>query len=238
MSVTKPISTQIEEAVQNIPGWSPIDQLLTLFTLAYTSADLDGDILELGSWCGRSAVALGLAARLSGKGQVHCVDLFPEKADWFQNQDGTYSFSVALDGKTYGAYQDQTVWSEPYLRDIAPMYEQYSGTLEAFTLAMRANSLTDLVVPHRTDLEGFAKKAPNGFTLRMAFIDGDHSNEAVSRDIKIVESFLLPDGWICFDDAFSSYDGVNKAIQEHVIASGNYKRFQQITRKCFVAQKR
>ena len=49
MTVIKPIATQIEEAVLNIPGWSPIDQLLTLFTLAYTSADLDGDILELGS---------------------------------------------------------------------------------------------------------------------------------------------------------------------------------------------
>lgn len=238
MSPTKPITTQIEEAVQGIPGWSPIDQLLTLFTLAYTSADLDGDILELGSWCGRSAVALGMAAKLSGKGKVHCVDLFPEKNDWFKNEDGTYSFAVTLDGKTYGAYQDQTVWAEPYLKDIAPMYERYSGTLEAFTLAMQANFLTDLVLPYRTDLEGFSKKAPDDFALRMAFIDGDHSYEAVAKDIRTVEKFLLPDGWICFDDAFSSYDGVNEAIQKHVIDSGNYNRFQQMTRKCFVAQRR
>ena len=238
MTVIKPIATQIEEAVLNIPGWSPIDQLLTLFTLAYTSADLDGDILELGSWCGRSAVALVMAAQLSCKGRVYCVDLFPEKNDWFQNEDGTYSFSVTLDGKTYGAYQDQTVWAEPYLKDIASMYERHSGTLEAFTLAMQANSLTDLVFPHRTDLEGFAKQAPDDFALRMAFIDGDHSYDAVAKDIKIVESFLLPDGWICFDDAFSSYDGVNEAIQKLVIDSGNYKRFQQMTRKFFVAQRR
>lgn len=238
MSPTKSITTQIEEAVQDIPGWSPIDQLLTLFTLAYTSADLDGDILELGSWCGRSAVALGMAAKLSGRGKVHCVDLFPEKNDWFKNEDGTYSFAVTLNGKTYGAYQDQTVWAEPYLKDIAPMYERYRGTLEAFTFAMQANTLTEHVLPHRTDLEGFAKKAPTDFALRMAFIDGDHSYDAVAKDIKIVESFLLPDGWICFDDAFSSYDGVNEAIQKHVIDSGNYKRCQQMTRKCFVAQRR
>lgn len=238
MTATRSIVAQIEEAVLTIPGWSPIDQLLTLFALAYTSADLDGDILELGSWCGRSAVALGMAARLSGKGRVHCVDLFPEKNDWFQNEDGTYSFSVTLDGKTYGAYEDQTVWAEPYLKEIAPMYERYHGTLEAFTLAMHANSLTDLVFPYRTDLEGFAKKAPEDFALRMAFIDGDHSYEAVAKDIKIVESFLLPNGWICFDDAFSSYEGVNAAIRKHVIDSGAYKRFQQMTRKCFVAQRR
>lgn len=238
MTPTKPITTQIEEAVQDIPGWSPIDQLLTLFTLAYTSADLDGDILELGSWCGRSAVVLGMAAKLSGKGMVHCVDLFPEKNDWFKNEDGTYSFAVMLDGKKYGAYQDQTVWAEPYLKDIAPIYERYSGTLEAFTLALQANSLTKFVLPYRTDLEGFSKNTPEDFALRMAFIDGDHSYEAVVKDIRIVEKFLLPDGWICFDDAFSSYDGVNKAIKKHVIDSGNYKHFQQMTRKCFVAQKR
>jgi hypothetical protein len=103
---------------------------------------------------------------------------------------------------------------------------------------MQANSLSDLVFPYRTDLEGFAKKASNKFALRMAFVDGDHSYDAVAKDIRIVEQFLLPDGWICFDDAFSSYDGVNEAIQKHVIDSGNYKRFQQMTRKCFVAQRR
>jgi predicted O-methyltransferase YrrM len=238
MSNTKPITTPIEEAVKDVPGWSPIDQLMTLFTLAYTSADLDGDILELGSWCGRSAIALGMAAKLSNKGRVHCVDLFPEKNDWFKNQDGSYSFTVTLDGKTYGAYQDQTVWAEPYLKDIAPIYERYKGTLEAFSLAMEANSLTDVVIPYRTNLEGFASKRSGNFALRMAFIDGDHSYDAVAKDINIVERYLLPNGWICFDDAFSSYNGVNEAIQKHVIDSGNYKHFHQMTRKCFVAQRK
>ena len=47
MTATIPMTTQIEQAVENIPGWSPLDQLLTLFTLAYSSANLPGDILEL-----------------------------------------------------------------------------------------------------------------------------------------------------------------------------------------------
>jgi hypothetical protein len=46
------------------------------------------------------------------------------------------------------------------------------------------------------------------------------------------------DGWICFDDAFSSYDGVNEAIQEHIVDSGKYKNYQQMTRKFFAAQRR
>lgn len=235
-NVIKPIARQIEEAVKDIPGWSPLDQLLSLFTLAFSSAHLQGDILELGSWCGRSAVALGMAARLAGNTKVHCVDLFPEKNDWSQNSDGTYSFKVRLNGKAYGAYQDQTVWEEPFLRDIAPMYERWSGTLNAFNHFIEVNELSDLIIPYKSDLETFAKKAPEALRLRLAFIDGDHSFNAVCKDIDIVESFLLPGGWICFDDAFSSYEGVNKAIKVKILESGNYCQYQQLTRKFFVAQ--
>jgi len=238
MIQTTPVATLIEDAAKDIPGWSPQDQLLSLFTLAFSSANLEGDILELGSWCGRSALALGLAVKLSGKGKVHCVDLFPEKNDWYQNADGTYSFSVTIDGKEYGAYGDQTVWAEPFLRDIAPMYERFSGTLEAFNIAMVANGLTECVIPYRANLEKFINLAPKELALRLAFIDGDHSYKAIAKDIEIVERFLLPGGWICFDDAFSSYEGVNEAIQKHIIGSGCYQNCQQLTRKFFVAQRK
>jgi predicted O-methyltransferase YrrM len=238
MNPTKPVSTLLEEAVQDIPGWSPTDQLLSLFTLVLSSAHLRGDILELGSWCGRSAIALGMAARLSVSGKVYCVDLFPEKNDWYKNSDGTYSFAVTIDDRKVEAYGDQTVWAEPYLRDIAPVYERFSGTLEAFNNAMECNDLTDWVVSFKGDLIKFVASAPSSLALRMAFIDGDHSYTAVSTDIELVERFLLPGGWICFDDAFSSYDGVNEAIQKHVIDSGNYRFCQQLTRKLFVAQRR
>lgn len=236
--ITVPIASQIEQAVKDIPGWSPLDQLMTLFTLAFSCSHLPGDTLELGSWCGRSAVVLGLAAKLTGKGKVHCVDLFPEKNDWYQNADGTYSFVVELDGKKYGAHGEQTVWAEPFLRDIEPIYERFNGTLEAFKLAISANNLNDYVSANRSDLEGFSKKVASDFAIRLAFIDGEHSYRAVAKDIQIIERYLVSDGWICFDDAFSSYHGVNEAIQLHIIESGKYKNCQQMTRKCFIAQRR
>lgn len=238
MSQTTPVATLIEEATKDIPGWSPLDQLLTLFTLAYTSADLPGDILELGSWCGRSAVALGMAAKLSGKTKVYCVDLFPEKNDWFRNKDGTYSFAVNINGRVVGAYGEQTVWAEPYERDISPVYERFAGIFDAFSTSMSNNGLSDLVVPIKGDLTSFSKVAPEGFQVRLAFIDGDHSFEAVSNDIALVERFLLPGGWICFDDAFSSYSGVDRAIETHILASGRYEYCQQMNRKLFVARRR
>jgi predicted O-methyltransferase YrrM len=238
MNQTRPVSALIEEAVKDIPGWSPLDQLLTLFTLAYTSADIHGDVLELGSWCGRSAVALGMAVRLSGKGKVHCVDLFPEKTDWYKNSDGSYSFAVQIGEKLFRAYNEQTVWAEPYERDIAPVYNRFAGTLDAFNQAIKQNNLENWVTSVKGDLDIFSQETPDSFSLRLAFIDGDHSYDAVTNDIKIIEKYLLPGGWICFDDAYSSYDGVSRAITDHIINSSKYDLKQQITRKFFIARRR
>ena len=159
MIQTTPVATLIEKATKDIPGWSPQDQLLSLFTLAFSSANLEGDILELGSWCGRSAVALGMAARLTDNSKVYCVDLFPEKNDWHKNDDGSYSFSVNINGKIFGAYGEQTVWAEPFEKDIASVYEKFSGVMNAFNSAIEKNDLADLVQPFKGDLELFAASA-------------------------------------------------------------------------------
>jgi hypothetical protein len=234
---TTPVVARIEEMVRNVPGWSPHDQLVALFNLAYLS-DLDGDIIELGSWCGRSATALGLAAKLSGRTTVHAVDLFPERTDWRQNGDGTFSFAVTVNGRTVEAYGAQSVWAEPYHRDIAPIYEHHTGILDVFQDTIARNGLSDVVRPYRGNLQMFAESAPGDLRCKLAFIDGDHSYEAVTADIAAVERFLVPGGWISFDDAFSCYDGVDQAISEHIVDSGRYDRCEQITRKFFVARRK
>lgn len=233
----EPVLDQIKKAVQDVPGWSSDDQLFALFSLAYMS-DIKGDILELGSWCGRSATALGIAARLVGNDKVYCVDLFPEKNDWRRNTDGTYSFSVSISDKQCGAYEEQTVWAEPYERDIAPIYEKYNSVLDVFRETMDRNGLSDIVIPFKGDLSLFVLNMPSSFSCKLAFIDGDHSYDAVCNDIENVEKFLVPGGWICFDDAFSSYEGVNQAITDKIINNAMYERCQQLTRKFFVARRK
>lgn len=237
-SATHPAIGQIEKLVENVPGWTPIDQLYSLFLLAY-SAEAEGDILELGSWCGRSASALALAASLLGGVKVHCVDLFPEKGDWRRNPDGTYSFAARIGDRLLGAYEEQTVWAEPYERDIAPIYEKYNGVLDAFNETMARNGFSSIVQPWKGDLAYFASQGPQDFRCRLAFIDGDHGYEAVCRDIEQVEHYLSEGGWICFDDAFSVYDGVNKAIADNIIGRPEvYECGVQLTRKLYVARRR
>lgn len=231
----KPLIQQIESVANTIPGWTPVDQLFTLYSLAVASAPVGGHIVEIGSWCGRSAAILALAARATPGTRVKAIDLFPAKDDWSENADGSYSFKVRLPHMgEIGGYQEQTVWKEPFERDIAPIYAKYNSVHDVFVESMQKHGLSDLVDTHRGDASVIATLT--GFKARLAFIDGDHSYDAVCRDIEHVEQVLLPGGWICFDDAFSHYDGVNRAIEDRIIGSGRYSLCQQMTRKLFVAK--
>jgi predicted O-methyltransferase YrrM len=231
-----PLCSEIEALVEDIPGWSPIDQLYTLSTLVYTTAHLAGDIVEVGSWCGRSAVALGLAAR-DTHGAVHCIDLFPSRDDWRQQADGSYSFSVEVNGVPRVGYEQTRVWAEPFERQLKPLYDECPSILERFQRNIGARGLQHIVHAHRGTSETFVAGLRPDFRCRLIFIDGDHSYRAVLNDIERLAPYLLPGGWICFDDAFSNYTGVDQAIAERVLDNPAYDIKRQMTRKCFVARR-
>ncbi|MBK4722886.1 class I SAM-dependent methyltransferase [Azospirillum sp. YIM DDC1] len=234
---SRPLPEQLEQIVQTVPGWTPPDQLCALFNLAVASAHVPGDIIEIGSWCGRSAAVLALAARFAGQGRVHCVDLFPTRRDWYRNADGSYSFQVTVDGEAVRAYATQTVWQEPFERDIAPLYERCNGILDYFRSTMDRFALSDGITVTRGTIEHFARQAPADLACRLAFIDGDHGYPALVRDVEHVERWLSPGGWICFDDAFTGYEAVDRVINERILGSGRYDCAYRITRKCFVARR-
>lgn len=235
----EPIIQQLEKMVENIPGWSPIDQLYTLNTLTMLTSNLDGDVLEVGAWCGRSAVGMASAIKLSDKkDKMISVDLFPHKDDWYENSDGSYSFKSTINNNAIDAYNVQTVWKEPFDRDIKPVYERYDSILDAWQENIDKNDLSDICIPYRGDSKMFFDQVPHDFKLRVAFLDGDHAYNAVVEDITQVEKYLVSGGFICFDDAFSHYDGVNKAIEDCIINSDKYDFSQQMTRKLFIARKK
>ena len=233
----KPVVDQIRELVQDVPGWTPDDQLFALYMLVVSTSGLKGDVWEIGSWCGRSTTVLALAARQSDSPRVQSIDLFPNRSDWFENADGTFSFKVTVNGKTTYANSEQTVWREPYLRDIDSMYAEHGeNLLEIFTGVMERKGFADIVRAFRgtpTDYAGTSDRP-----VRVGFIDGDHGYEAVSADIKAIEQFLVPGGWIAFDDAFGPWHGVNRAIEELIIGSGRYDCAQLLTRKLFAARRK
>ena len=238
LNAAKPIFSQIEEIVKDVPGWTPPDELFALFNLAYITAGIPGDIIELGSWCGRSGAVLGLAAALTGRTKVYCIDLFPELADWQRNFDGTYSISLTIGGRTFTACTEHTVWAEPFERDIAPLYIRHAGVMEIFRETIARRGLDAIVTAHKGTLATFSEIASPDLKCKLAFIDGDHSYHAVYEDIRCAERFLIPGGWICLDDAFCGNEGVDRAISELILDNENYELGQQLTRKLFIARRR
>jgi predicted O-methyltransferase YrrM len=233
-----PISASIEEMVRDIPGWSPLDQLYTLATLTLTTTHLPGDVVEIGSWCGRSAVVLGTAARLAGRAMVHCIDLFPRRSDWRQNPDGSYYFEVEIGGRAHRAHRQQTVWASAFESQTSRIYETYDSPLQCLEQQIARFGLGDLIRIHHGTSQTFAACCRPDFRCKLAFIDGDHGYDAVTEDILFLKSRLVPGGWLCFDDAFSCYEGVDNAISDHVLADPAFDVRQQMTRKLFVARKR
>lgn len=234
--MTVPAMQRIEQAVSGVPGWSPLDQLFALNLLAASSGNLAGEVVELGSWCGRSAIALALGVSASRSPRVHCIDLFPSRADWYRNDDGTYSMRVLINGRYVDAYDQQTVWAEPFERDIAPLYERYESVYDAFREHTARAGVDHLVQAFRGCLSDFLREQGEGFRCRLAFLDGHHSHQAVLQDIDAISPHLVPGGWLCFDDAFSGYEGVDRAIMERVANDPRFDFRCQLTRKMFVAR--
>jgi hypothetical protein len=145
---------------------------------------------------------------------------------------------VTIDGRSYHGYKTHTCWREPFERDVVPLYRQNPSLLELFKTNTAKHQLQNVIRPLRGDSATLARSMPDSFRCRLVFLDGDHSYDSVCGDIENLERFLVPGGWICFDDAFSYYDGVNRAIEDRIIGNPRFELAQQMTRKLFVARKK
>lgn len=228
----------ISNCVKDIHGWSPVEQLYSLYLLGLLTQNLEGDFVEIGAWGGRSAIALGLAAKQLNNTCVHSIDYFPNIDDWKENIDGTYSFNIKFNGNIIDGHKQQTVWKEPFENSILPFYKKHPHLLDYFIKNIQECGLKNIVKPFKGNSEIFIKSLPNDFKCKLVYIDGEHSSQAVKTDIVSLKNHIVENGIICFDDAFSGYLGVDEAIEKLVINSGEFYSFVKLTRKLFIAFKK
>lgn len=192
----KSVTEQLQEAM-SIPGWTPLEDLSVLFHLALASG---GDVIEIGSWCGRSTVALALAARLNGT-KVHAIDLFPELEDWILGERGYHL--------KQGAFRQHPLYPEPFERDVKPFYQTHKSPLDVMEDSLMLRGLHDHVWIYKGTSEVLADL---DIDCKLAFVDGDHDYHAVLNDVSHIIRHLKQ-GLIVFDDAHTVYEGVDKAIE-------------------------
>ena len=169
-----PMDPRLRAAAEAARGFMPVDEGLALHDAAMSVPAGGGPMLEIGSYCGKSAVYLGAAAR------------------------ARRTILFALDHHR-GSEENQPGWEwhEPDLVDPAvglidtlPRFRRtvHEAGLEAVVVALVGDSPT----------VGRHWRTP----LSLLFIDGGHGSEPAHRDYEIWTPWVEPGGLLVIHDVF------------------------------------
>jgi predicted O-methyltransferase YrrM len=153
--------SQIEGFLHNLEGYA-------LFALAATG-DGEGEIVEIGSFMGRSTCWLAAGAKKASRERITAIDHFRGSPE---HQIGQL-------------YENRTLVSE-------------GTTFHKFMENIEKMQVSDYVNPVVATSEEAASNWNK--TIRLLFIDGDHSYSNTKRDFKLWSPFVCDHGYICFHD--------------------------------------
>lgn len=228
------LKAKIEQLILGVPGYTPLDELQALSEIAEFTSRVEGDILELGTWCGRSAIVL--ASAVADGVKVYCSDLFPNREDWIRGESGSWSFVATINGEKYPGVTS-TISNAIFENEVAPVYAKQECLFDFFKANIQRAGMSERIVAHRGNSDTLLKKYPD-LKCRMVFIDAGHEYEAVHADILNADKVLAPGGWICLDDAFTCFPGVDRAIIELLIDNPRYSIGYNIARRMYTAVKK
>lgn len=184
-------------AAKHAKGFMPPEEGLALYEAACRYGTL-GPVCEIGTYCGKSAVYLGAAARQSG------------------------SVVVTVDHHR-GSEEIQPGWAhhDPTLMDLR---FGKMDSLPVFRATIAAAGLEEEVIAIVGRSEQVARlwNTPLG----MLFIDGGHSEEPVTRDYEGWAPHVLPGGALVFHDVFPDPADGGQApyrVYRRALASGAFE---------------
>ena len=188
------MDARLLEVARAAKGFMPDDEGLALHAAGRDAASL-GPLLEVGSYCGKSAVYLGAAARAAG----------------------TVLFSV---DHHRGSEENQAGWEhhDPELIDPAT---GRMDTLPFFRRTIERAGLEDAVVAVVGDSPTIAAhwRTPLG----LVFVDGGHALDVVLADYEAWSPHVAADGALVFHDVFEDPRDGGQApfeVWKRAVASG------------------
>jgi len=164
---------QLQARAESARGFMPPEEGLALWEAARSVA-VDGPLLEVGSYCGKSAIYLGAAAQAEGR-VLFCVDHHRGSEE---NQAG------------WEWHEPDLVDPETGRMDTLPLFRRtvYEAGLEPSVVAVVGDSPT--VAAHWTT------------PLALLFIDGGHGAEPARRDYEGWTPHVAPGGLLVIHDVF------------------------------------
>jgi hypothetical protein len=164
-----------------------------------------GDIVEIGTFWGRSAVALAFLANHYRTGNLLCVDPW-RKEDLRQ-----------------GIPQLDAVFGDTPMEEIFEAFRINLAPFSSHANYCRARS-EDAAAVYAAErcftTEDFGRTDYTG-QIALLHIDGNHALDAVRSDIRAWTRFVRPEGWIVFDDYRWPFGtGVTIAADEFLESTG------------------
>lgn len=193
---------------EGIPGMCDHEKIRALCELFRHAPS--GDIVEIGSWWGKSAFVLNWLSCCHGVGKLLCVDPWDAEHLVQENKNGL------IDNVLWNADEALTVFQInllPYARGA--MNYLRLPSVEAATEYRRSREVTTPTLG-QTTYSG---------RISVLHVDGNHSYENARADVEAWADLVLPGGWIVIDDYIWPYgDGPQRVGDEFI--SANLRRVE------------
>lgn len=164
------ISEELARRVADTKGFMPVDEGEALHAVA--SAARPGTWLEIGTYCGKSTLILGDAARAVG---AHLVTV----------------------DHHHGSEENQPGWEW----HDASMVDSTSGRLDTFpTFRPALDSMLDVVTAVVGDTRTVGRWW--GSPVELLFLDGNHTEETAQHDYEAFAKHVVPGGVLLVHDVF------------------------------------
>ncbi|MDY7537141.1 class I SAM-dependent methyltransferase [Undibacterium sp. RTI2.1] len=210
---SKPLISALEIATifrhgNVISGMCDDEKISALCEIARFS--VAGDVVEIGSWWGKSAFVLARLAHCYQIGKTLCVDPW-SSAHLVQNDEG------GLVDSGIAQYD-----CDEALRVFEMNLLPYNANNINYLRMPSTEGATHYVKTKNATTESFGSTDYAG-QIAILHIDGNHSYEAAKADVDAWTGFVVSGGWIVIDDYVWPYgDGPKKAGDEYLLQ--NYHR--------------
>jgi predicted O-methyltransferase YrrM len=191
-----------QTTIDNIKGFLDPEEGRGLYDIALEASRM-GPCLEIGSYCGKSAVYLGSACRENGA-VLFSIDHHRGSEE---QQPGEEYFDPAL--------FDYTSFS----MDTFPLFRR--------TLALAGLEETVVPIVSRSDVVARSWATP----LSLVFIDGGHAFETARTDYGGWAGHIVPGGYLLIHDIFENPEEGGQApweVYKIAVASGRFEELPRI----------
>ena len=190
-------TTRLLAAARDAVGFMPDDEGLALHAAGLAAAP-QGPLLEIGTYCGKSAIYLGAAAREGGS-VLYTVD------------------------HHRGSEENQVGW-EHHDERLVDARTGRMDTLPWFRRTMEDAGLEDVVIAVIGSSPTVA--AHWATPLGLLFVDGGHAFDVALADYEGWSRFVVPGGSLVFHDVFEDPAEGGQApfeVWQRAVASGNFE---------------